>query len=151
MAFQHVSWMCLWCLDNPLPIHIFPKPPMVSIRCFCSGNKTISNFIHQEFWSKTSHTVWNIRQNCNMESEWSHVDHCYQQRWLELSQIHFHFLCIFAIQGEMKCRILISACGALHKPITPEIEGAEQFRGDVIQLGLWEIGQHSKRIGVQYQ
>ena len=63
----------------------------------------------------------------------------------------FLFFKYFAIQGEMKCRILISACGALHKPITPEIEGAEQFRGDVIQLGLWEIGQHSKRIGVQYQ
>jgi len=53
-------------------------------------------------------------------------------------------------KGEMKCRILISACGALHKPITPEIEGAEQFRGDSFHSSNWNHGVDitGKKVGI---
>ena len=33
-------------------------------------------------------------------------------------------------RGAVQCRILLSATGALHKPVLPDIDGCQDFRGE---------------------
>jgi len=53
-------------------------------------------------------------------------------------------------QGVLKCRILISACGALHQPLLPQIEGIHKFRGDSFHSSNWNhnLNLTGKKVGI---
>ena len=52
--------------------------------------------------------------------------------------------------GSIKCRVLISACGALHKPVLPQIEGMQRFRGDSFHSSNWnhDVDIRGKNVGI---
>ena len=53
-------------------------------------------------------------------------------------------------KGALKCRILISACGALHKPALPSIAGIQNFKGKSFHSAEWDHGValDGKRVGI---
>ena len=53
-------------------------------------------------------------------------------------------------KGTLKCKILISACGALHKPSLPSIGGIQDFKGKSFHSANWdhEATLEGKRVGI---
>ena len=53
-------------------------------------------------------------------------------------------------RGTLKCRFLISACGALHKPVMPNISGINDFKGDYFHSSQWNhnIDITGKSVGI---
>lgn len=57
---------------------------------------------------------------------------------------------VVTTRGELRARILISACGALHQPVLPQISGVERFRGPSFHSSQWDhsVDLSGKRVGV---
>ena len=53
-------------------------------------------------------------------------------------------------KGSLKCKILISACGALHKPSLPSIGGIQSLKGQSFHSANWdhEATLEGKRVGI---
>ena len=53
-------------------------------------------------------------------------------------------------KGLLKCKILISACGALHKPSLPNIDGIQNFKGQSFHSANWdhEATLEGKMVGI---
>ena len=53
-------------------------------------------------------------------------------------------------KGSLKCKILISACGALHKPSLPSIDGIQSFKGQSFHSANWdhEATLEGKTVGI---
>ena len=53
-------------------------------------------------------------------------------------------------KGTAECRILLSATGALHKPVLPDIEGRHAFQGASFHSSEWdhEAEIRGKRVGI---
>ena len=53
-------------------------------------------------------------------------------------------------KGTLKCKILISACGALHKPSLPSMDGIQSFKGESFHSANWDHATSlvGKRVGI---
>ena len=53
-------------------------------------------------------------------------------------------------KGSLMCKILISACGALHKPSLPNIDGIQSFKGQSFHSANWDHDAtlEGKRVGI---
>ena len=51
-------------------------------------------------------------------------------RWREeVAPSEVPYIQVVTSKGSLKCRILISAVGALHKPSLPDLPGTQDFKG----------------------
>ena len=53
-------------------------------------------------------------------------------------------------KGTLKCRILVSASGALHKPLLPSIDGIQDFKGHSFHSANWnhDVSLDGKKVGI---
>merc|ERR1711915_26553 len=53
-------------------------------------------------------------------------------------------------KGTLKCRILVSASGALHKPLHPSIDGIQDFKGPSFHSANWnhDVSLIGKKVGI---
>ena len=54
--------------------------------------------------------------------------------WLEEESVWV----VMTNKGMVRCRILVSACGALHKPSLPSIPGIQSFSGPSFHSSCWD-------------
>lgn len=52
--------------------------------------------------------------------------------------------------GRMRCRFLVTAIGALNRPLVPELEGFDDYRGEIVHTAQWHEGvsMAGKRVAV---
>ena len=57
---------------------------------------------------------------------------------------------VVTTRGVLQARFLISACGALHRPVLPQIKGVETFTGPSFHSSQWNHRVHiaGKRVGL---
>ncbi len=70
-----------------------------------------------------------------LQAKWSDQDNC----WI----IHTN-------QGELRSQFAILACGPMHEPVLPAVEGIENFKGEIFHSSQWrhDIDLTGKRVAV---
>ncbi len=120
--------------DVPSALYSYSFAPNPAWSRMFAGQAEIKRYLH-DVADRYQIQAYVRLQHEALAARWSDVDACWR--------IETH-------QGEFRAKFAIFACGPMHEPVFPQIQGLDQFTGEIFHSSRWrhDIDLTGKRVAV---